>query len=525
MRVNAGRTRAGIMSAVTLGTMCLAAGACSSQSEPTTTSDQALSRAFEASAKGHAVPRDLLVAIAVTEQGLEIAAKRDVSPDVEIPSAGPMQLRHGRLDTLARAATLLHTTELELRKDRDLALDGGAAVLAELASKSGAKPTDLATWQDAIEEMSGYADDAHRHEYAHRVFAVLARGGTFDARDGEKITLPKHDLPPTLTLDISLTLKASAASSEYAGAEWIPTSCVNKCNTTRDGASVTHIVIHDTECSWDVAVATLQNDPGKSVQYIVGTDGRVAQFVPESYTAWHGGNSYYNARSVGIEHVGYATKPFTEKEYAASAELVKYLRNKYNVPADRAHIIGHDQIPDGPVIGQTAAPCGLSPKACTASGQYGGSNNHSDPGIWEWPTYMARIGGASKCDDVSALFNCSYDNTHAFRCVNNAVELLECTSCTVQPVGQDDQCTVKPAATPDPPATAPTGTTGGEPPTPPPAAAPANPIPDEPVPEGGDNGCNASGRTGGASGHGILLAGLAGLGLVVAGRRRARRRR
>jgi hypothetical protein len=141
------------MSALTLGTlttMCLAAGACSSQPETTASSDQALSRAFEASAQHHAVPRDLMVAIAVTEHGLEVAAKRDVSPEVEIPSAGPMQLRHGRLDTLARAATLLHTTELELRKDADLALEGGAAVLAELAAKSGAQAGDLASWQSAM---------------------------------------------------------------------------------------------------------------------------------------------------------------------------------------------------------------------------------------------------------------------------------------------------------------------------------------------------------------------------------------
>jgi MYXO-CTERM domain-containing protein len=537
MRVKTGKTRAATMSGVALAAMCAASavlGACGTGAtsedrpdrpdETTASAHQALSEAFEASGRGRGVPRDLMVAIAVTEHGLGIAAQRDVAVEVEIPSAGPMQLRHGRLDTLARAATLLHTTELALRKDADLALDGGAAVLAELAVNTGAHEGDLASWQSAIEEMSGYADELRRHEYAHRVFAVLARGGTYDARDGEKITLPAHDLPPTLTLDISFTLHAAAGTPEYAGAEWIPTSCVDKCTTTRDGASVTHIVIHDTECNWDVAVSTLQNDPGKSVQYIVGTDGHVAQFIPESYTGWHSGNSYYNARSVGIEHVGYAAKPFTEKQYAASAGLVSYLRSKYNVPADRAHIIGHDQIPDGNVIAPSAPPCPLSPKACTATSHYGGSNNHSDPGIWEWPTYMTRIGGASKCNDVTPLFNCSYDKTRAFRCVNNAVEVLECTACDTQPAGQDDKCAVKPP--PDPPfPPAPESSGTGDPPQPPPPAAPATPIFDEPVPEGGDQGCNASGRPG-DSGDGVLLGplGLLGLGLVVGVRRRRRAR-
>jgi N-acetyl-anhydromuramyl-L-alanine amidase AmpD len=521
MRVNASWTRLAII-LVGLGSLGLGA-ACSSGSPstdgPSTSSSHALSRAFEATARTHGVPRDLMVAIAATEHGLGVAAKREVEAEVEIPSAGPMQLRHGHLDTLARAAALLHTTELALRQDADLALDGGAAVLAELASTTGAREDDLATWQSAIEEMSGYSDELRRHEYAHRVFALLARGGHFEGRDGETIALGAHDLPPTLTLDISSTLRAAATQPEFPGAEWIPTSCVNKCNTTRAGASVTHIVIHDTECGWDVAVATLQNDPGKSVQYIVGTDGRTAQFVPESYTAWHSGNAYYNARSVGIEHVGYAAKPFTDKQYAASAELVKYLRAKYTVAADRAHIIGHDQVPDGPVIGETSAPCALSPKACTTSGHYGGANNHGDPGIWEWATYMPRIGGEAKCSDVTSVLNCSYDDTRAFHCVNDKVEVLECTACTVMPTGQADECTVKPAAAPPEP----TPSATGEAPKPPPGA-PATPVVDDgPVPQGGDDGCSIASRAplAGHANTGLLLVGL---GIVAGALRRTRRR-
>jgi N-acetylmuramoyl-L-alanine amidase-like protein len=301
--------------------------------------------AFASSAAAASVPRDLLVAIAQVEGGLDMVAHRDVELDNEVPAAGPLMLRHGKLDTLARAAVLSGQSELTLRQETDLALDAGAKVLAELGAKTGATD-DLASWQAAIEEMSGYQDDAHRHAYAHRVFAVLASGGKLAGRDGEMIVVPAHpDIPISLTIDLDSTIHIEGA--EFPGAEWFPTSCVNKCDTTRGGNAISRVVIHDTEGGWDASVATLQNDPGKSVHYIVGTDGRVGQFIPESYTGWSVGNYYYNQRTVSIEHVGYSTKPYTEKQYAASAELVKYLDKKYNVAPDRNHIIGHDQVPDG----------------------------------------------------------------------------------------------------------------------------------------------------------------------------------
>jgi N-acetyl-anhydromuramyl-L-alanine amidase AmpD len=411
-----------------------------------------LSVSFAHAAEHTGVPRDLLVAIARVEDGLTIPAQRLVlEEDSAVPAAGPLMLRRGKLDTLARGALLSGKTELELRKDSDVALDAGALVLAELGAKSGARQDDLASWKTAIEEMSGYADDAHREEYAHRVFAALARGGDLDARDGEKLSLARHDLPPSLTLDVSSKLHTLAVS-QFPGAQWIPTSCADKCDAGRGGAKVEYIVIHDTEGGWDASVSTLQNDPGKSVQYIVGTDGKVAQFVTEDTTAWHAGNYYFNQRSVGIEHVGYSSKPYTEAEYAASAKLVDYLAKKYGVARDRAHIIGHEQIPNGTRIAQSASPCGTSPKSCEANLDFGGSGHHTDPGVWEWPTYMTRIGGAAKCNDVTSLWNCSYDKKKAFRCEAGKVVVDTCDgagACEVEPIGQDDVCNgAKPASTP-----------------------------------------------------------------------------
>jgi MYXO-CTERM domain-containing protein len=477
-----------------------------------TPSNGPLGDALAQSASVSGVPRDLLVAIAHVEGGLDMPAHRDVSIDSDVPAAGPLMLRRGKLDTLARAAALSGQSELSLRQETDLALEAGAKVLAEVGARTGAN-ADLASWQSAVEEMSGYDDDLHRHEYAHRVFAILAAGGKLAGRDGEEIVLPSHpDIPIALTIDLSPTIRIEGA--EYPGAEWFPTSCTNKCDTTRGGNAITGIVIHDTEGGWDASVATLQNDPGKSVHYIVGSDGRVGQFIPESYTGWSVGNYYYNQRTVSIEHVGYSTKPYTEVQYAESAKLVDYLVTKYKVVRDRAHIIGHDQVPDGNVMPESSPVCMDSPSNCEKSGKYGGANNHTDPGIWEWPTYMPRINASAKCDDTGNLWNCGWDLKRAFRCANGKVEVVWCTgpkACVVMPNGQDDQCDM---ATPNPP----------------PPPMPGNPAPNGTGPN--DNGANPPGdgmmkpQSGGcgvspdAQGGGNAVFALLALGLLASRKRR-----
>jgi MYXO-CTERM domain-containing protein len=485
------------------------AGGCAS-SAPTGASSGELDDAFTRAADESGVPRDLLVAIARVEGGLTMPKTRSVDPDANVPVAGPLELRRGKIDTLARGAALLGVSELDLRRDADLGLRAGALVLAELGRAHGARATDLASWEPALEDLSGYADAHHRVDYAKRVLAALEAGGIFDARGSESIVISPHVELYGPVKQIDVPEQTMSNLPEYPGAEVFPTDCTNKCDTTRSGASVGWIVIHDTEGGWDASVSTLQNDPGKSVHYIVGQDGKIGQFVPESYTAWHDGNYWYNQRSVGIEHVGYYHQTYPEAEYAASAKLVAYLTKKYDVPKDRDHIVGHDQIPNGNVMAQSSAPCEQSPASCETGSSYGGAGNHRDPGDWEWCTYMPRFGGSCKCNDVWNLWNCSSDGTQAFRCSDGKVELEQCTGgCTVEPVGQDDLCS---AALPDdagvslPDASAPQKHRPG------PGSAPMN------GDSGQGGGCSAAPGPAG-SGFGWLAAALV---MTLRGRRRRR---
>lgn len=145
----------------------------------------------------------------------------------------------------------------------------------------------------------------------------------------------------------------------------------------RDGLDVRYIVIHTTEGSWDGTIAVFQ-DPkyNASAHYLIRSrDGHLAKFVSPDHVAWHAGNWYFNMHSVGIEHEAASAEGhrwFTDELYETSAALVRFLAQRYNVPLDREHIIGHDEVP------------GLS--VARTPGM------HWDPGpYWDWDRFMRMV--------------------------------------------------------------------------------------------------------------------------------------
>ncbi|HEY4243300.1 MAG TPA: N-acetylmuramoyl-L-alanine amidase [Kofleriaceae bacterium] len=402
-----------------------------------------VAQSIAAAADEAGVPRDLLVAIAVEEGGLQLPAHRTVVADDPVPVAGALELRHGRLDTLALGASLLHVTQAALREDTALGTRAGALVVAQLAAQTGAQ--ELASYRAALVQLAGM-DDASSEAYAQRVLAIARAGGTFRAADGEAIALPAH---PELPIERP-SVPPPTPTPDYPDAIWFTTDCTDKCDVGRPlgNDSVDKIVIHDTEGGWDGSVATLQYDSGKSVHYIVDADGsRVGQFRPETDTTWHAGNYYYNETSIGIEHVGVASDPagYSTGLYATSRALVQDIRTRWNIPLDRTHIVGHYQVPNGNLIAKDSPPCSDPINSCETDANYGGADNHRDPGYhWMWCEYMQALGGTCTCNDAYAHWNCTTDGTEAVRCVDGAVEIEMCTSCDVMPSGVDDDCHVVP---------------------------------------------------------------------------------
>ena len=163
------------------------------------------------------------------------------------------------------------------------------------------------------------------------------------------------------------TQPASAAPpGYYPTLRWVPAADAN-FSAGRSGSAIDTIVIHATLGSYAGAVSWFRDPHARlSAHYVIRAgDGEITQLVAEADTAFHVRG--WNRSAIGIEHefdpdhgVGY-----TEALYRSSASLVCAITRRYGIPADRAHIRGHNEIP---------------------------GTDHTDPGsTWDWGRYMALV--------------------------------------------------------------------------------------------------------------------------------------
>lgn len=163
---------------------------------------------------------------------------------------------------------------------------------------------------------------------------------------------------------------AQVAAVDYPGAEWTPATSSNYTASDRPQSyDLDYVIIHVTQATYADTLSIFRNPAKKvSAHYVVrSADGHVAQCVRERNVAWHAGNWDYNTRSIGIEHEGWVDKPayFTDALYEESAKLTAAICDQYGIPKDRAHILGHYQVP---------------------------GTDHTDPGPnWDWTRYIRLV--------------------------------------------------------------------------------------------------------------------------------------
>ncbi|MDT9689064.1 peptidoglycan recognition family protein [Streptomyces sp. P9(2023)] len=297
-----------------------------------------------------------------------------------------------RLKTLDRAAALTGIPAEELRTGTAANIEGGAALLAAAQRASGRPPSpDPADWFGAVARYSGADDTATATTYANDVFDVLRTGESRTTDSGQVVTLaadPDVKLAPGQVESLGLR-QPSAGPTECprtVACEWIPAPYEefgdgdygNHDKANRPASQgIDYIVVHDTEATWDVTLKLVQDPTYVSWQYSLrSSDGHIAQHLPLKDVGWHAGNWFVNAKSVGLEHEGFLTSPdswYTEAMYRTSARLVRYLADRYDIPLDRQHILGHDTVP-GTV---TSTIRGM----------------HTDPGpYWDWAHYFRLLG-------------------------------------------------------------------------------------------------------------------------------------
>ncbi|GGX70425.1 N-acetylmuramoyl-L-alanine amidase [Streptomyces anandii] len=317
------------------------------------------------------------------------SARPAMHPDTKVPEDSDLP---ARLKTLTKAAGLTGIPAGRLRSDAAANIEGGAALLATAQKRLGEPlSADPAAWYGAVAQFSGADDSATAAAYANDVYDVIRSGERRTTDSGQQVVLdarPRLE-PDTAQLARTGLRHVSAAGTECPASvscEWIPapyqefgTDDYGNHDLGDRPASqrIRYIVIHDTEGRWDGVINLVQDPTYVSWNYTLrSTDGHIAQHVKAKDVAWHAGNWYVNAASVGLEHEGFLASPdawYTEAMYRSSARLVKYLSEKYDVPLDRQHILGHDTVP-GPTTG-------------TVPGM------HTDPGpYWDWRHYFELLG-------------------------------------------------------------------------------------------------------------------------------------
>lgn len=327
-----------------------------------------LADAFDAAATAYDVPRDLLVAVAYAETRLD-------GHRGEPSASGGYGMMHLAGPALDQAAALTSRPVEEVRKDDAANVAGGAAVLRAHADALGLDPAarkDPARWYGAVARYGNASSDAVARLYADAVYEALSAGISAVTPGGERVRVAARAVRPERGKYDGQ--RFAAAAVDYPGARWVAANPANYAVSNRpSGDAITKIVIHVAQGSYAGTISWFQDPAAKSsAHYVVrSADGDVTQMVREKDRAWHAGNSTYNRASVGIEHEGFVDNAtwFTETMYRSSAALTRNIADRYGIPKDRAHIIGHVEVPGA---------------------------DHTDPGrFWDWAKYMSYINGAN----------------------------------------------------------------------------------------------------------------------------------
>lgn len=334
---------------------------------PSTTAKQhALSQHFVKASQEFKVPVKLLLAVGYAESRWQDHGGKPS----QLNGYGIMHLADNpQDDSLKRAAKLLNISEKQLKTNVKHNIRGAAAVLRELAKKenNGKVPTNLSDWYTAVAAYSGFASQETAKWYADEVYTILGEG-TQRTIGGEKLTLASVKVQPNRgKYDTMMRGFSTAATAEYSKARWVPAHSSNYTVASR--SSIKYIIVHTTEGSYSGSISWFQNAASNvSAHYVIRSrDGEITQMVKHKNIAWHADNWDYNQKSIGIEHEAYVSDPawYTDTMYKSSAELTRWLADKYGIPKKRTNIIGHNEVPGA---------------------------SHTDPGKhWDWNYYMSLV--------------------------------------------------------------------------------------------------------------------------------------
>ncbi len=364
-----------------------------------------LAAAFTVSARDNGVPRDLLVAAAWVQTRFQIPEAIGRDPDGEhAPS---------RVGLMGLPADLAGST------DPARHIEVAARLLASL--RDPAEHGDgLASWRSALARYAAGDDVEAGDLFADAVLTAAQDGVRAAAFNGEVLVIEGRG-----------KRGSAKAQALVAGAdsELVTRFLPARSDHWHSGRSqqLDRVIIHTTEGSYDSAISwfrSADNPYLTSAHYVIrSSDGEITQMVSEQDTAYHVRD--WNSRAVGIEHEAISSNPawFTEAMYRSSARLVRDICDRWGIPMDRQHIVGHVEAP---------------------------GNDHTDPGPhWDWDYFMSLVQGApggatpppppatvDTCNGLDFFGTCEGGTLRW--CEDGAVRSADCAASDQQCGWQDD---------------------------------------------------------------------------------------
>ncbi|MFE9694644.1 N-acetylmuramoyl-L-alanine amidase [Micromonospora sp. NPDC005806] len=313
-----------------------------------------------------------------------------LDPAVAAAPSGDV-LPQATLQTVDAAAALTGMSVETLRADATANIRGGAALLASYQTELGGPVgtgSDPAAWYGAVARYSGADTEDAAAAFADEVYDQIGQGASRTTDDGQRVTLAATAVTPDESGLHKLGLRRAERPDGLecpvrVACEWIPAPYEKYGPNSGDYGNhdlgerpaqqkIEYIVIHDTEGYFGPSVKLVQDKTYLGWHYTLrSVDGYIAQHIKAKDVGWHAGNWYVNAKSIGIEHEGFAGHGtwYTEAMYRTSAKLVRHLALRLQIPLDRQHILGHDNVP-GITAGNVAGM-------------------HWDPGpYWDWSHYF-----------------------------------------------------------------------------------------------------------------------------------------
>ena len=289
----------------------------------------------------------------------DVARERDgVGPSAVVPAS---------VDSLGRAAQLLGVDRDTLRTDPAANIRGGAALLASMQRSLNlpvGTGTDPGQWYASVAAASGSPDAPSAADFADAAYTVVTQGAARTTTDGQtvylaarvttplrvqldRLRLANPPWDPKLECPATVRCESFPAPYEQYGPA-MPTTATTTSPTGPRPTEIDYIVIHDTEGYWDATLKLVQ-DPtyvAGTTRALVGRAHRPArdrqgrrlarrQLVREHALDRHRARGLRARARPGTP----SALPQLGARWCATSPT------KYNIPLDRAHIIGHDQVP------------------------------------------------------------------------------------------------------------------------------------------------------------------------------------